>query len=41
MKKGTEEKPGEVQKTVRKSSKCPLEVTMCVVNQDNENDGRK
>lgn len=41
MKKGTEEKPGEVKKTVRKSGKCMKEATMCIVSEDNENDGRK
>jgi hypothetical protein len=38
VKKDKEGKPGAVKKTVRKSSKCPEEVTMCIVNEDNEND---
>lgn len=41
VKKSTEEKPGEMKKTLQKSSKCPQEVKMCVANEDNENDGRK
>lgn len=40
MKKDSKGEPGATQKTVRKSSKFLKEVTVCVGNEDNKNDGR-